>query len=47
MEIKIKERDSLLLPITSVNVRGFSHQAALISILLAYDECKAIWFANS
>lgn len=46
MEFKIKERDSLLLPITSVNVRGFSHQAALLSILMAYDECKA-WVCNN
>lgn len=40
------EEHILRLPIKKIEVKGFSHQAALLSILMAYDECKP-WICNN
>lgn len=41
-----KIESSKILPMKKVDIRGFSHQAALLSILMAYDQCKP-WICNN
>ena len=44
--VDIKVNNKIILPVMLTNIRGFSHQAALLAILLAHQECRP-WICNN